>query len=66
MLVVKRVAEECAVSVTHVQTLCHVLQERGGKGPVVSAVAAGGNSSAFLTRAPDEFPDGPGPQLWQR
>lgn len=42
------------------------MQERGGKGPVVSAVAAGGNSSAFLTRAPDEFPDGPGPQLWQR
>ena len=38
-------------------------QERGGKAPVVSAVAAGGNSSAFLTRAPDEFPDAPGPQV---
>lgn len=33
---------------------------------MVTAVAAGGNSSAFLTRAPDEFPDPPGPQLWQR
>ena len=33
---------------------------------MVSAIAAGGNSSAFLTSTPDEFPDQPGPQLLAR
>ena len=34
--------------------------------PVVSAVVAGGHSSAFLTSAPDEFPEPRGSQLLDR
>ncbi|KAK9819719.1 hypothetical protein WJX72_001643 [[Myrmecia] bisecta] len=41
-------------------------QQRGAKAPVVSAIIAGGYSSAFLTRAPDEFPETKTPQLWER
>ena len=39
---------------------------RGGKAPVISAVVAGGCSSAFLTRAPDEIPNTSPPQLWEK
>ena len=42
------------------------LQDRGGKGPVVTSIAAGGRGSAFLTRAPDEFPEPPSLQLFDK
>lgn len=42
------------------------VQSRGGQQPVVSAIAAGGNSSAFLTSTPDEFTEQAGPQLYDR
>ena len=42
------------------------MQSRGGQQPVVSAIAAGGNSSAFLTSTPDEFPAQSGPHLLDR
>jgi hypothetical protein len=41
-------------------------QARNGKAPVVTAVAAGGHGSAFLTRAADEFPESCTPQLQER
>ena len=42
------------------------MQSRAGQQPVVSAIAAGGNSSAFLTSTPDEFTEQAGPQLYDR
>ena len=39
---------------------------RGGKAPVISSVVAGGYSSAFLTRAPDEIPNTSPPHLWEK
>lgn len=42
------------------------MQARNGKAPVVTAVAAGGHGSAFLTRAADEFPEPRHPQLLER
>ncbi|KAK9909040.1 hypothetical protein WJX75_006403 [Coccomyxa subellipsoidea] len=42
------------------------LQARGGRAPVVSGVVAGGFSSAFLTSAPDEFPEPKQPHLLDR
>ena len=48
------------------QMLFWHMQARGGRMPVVSAVVAGGHSSAFLTSAPDEFPEPRGSQLLDR
>eukprot|EP00884_Botryococcus_braunii_P023346 jgi/Botrbrau1/9696/Bobra.0201s0026.1 len=41
-------------------------RKSGGRQPLVSMVVAGGNSSGFLTRARDELPDAPTPQLLER
>jgi hypothetical protein len=41
-------------------------QARGGRASIVSAIVAGGYSSAFLASAPDEFPEQRGHQLLDR
>lgn len=41
-------------------------QARGGRASVVREIVAGGYSSAFLTAAPDEFPEQRGNQLLDR
>ena len=42
------------------------IKSRAGQQQVVSAIAAGGNSRAFLTSTPDEFTEQAGPQLYDR
>lgn len=41
-------------------------QQRGEQTPVVSAVVLGPQSTALLTRAPQEFPETQSPHLWER